>query len=175
MVSKQGCPQKEKSKGKEKQEQQQQPWAQWWSKALRCLFFARAVPCACGYVQPRTPASLRAWCGLPIAGGCVDAVARARSGEVGAADAGARAAPAAAAALPADEHRPARAPALAPAPRGGGAGRREDDHGEQREARDGDAEHDVAARDARAGLEHHAAASCHTQRPLTLPRRRELY
>ena len=137
--------------------------------------------CTCRAVRvwvctaPRTPASLRAWCGLPIAGGCVDAVARARSGEVGAADAGARAAPAAAAALPADEHRPARAPALAPAPRGGGAGRREDDQREQREARDGDAEHDVAARDARAGLEHHAAASCHTQRPLALPRRRELY
>lgn len=93
------------------------------------------------------------------------AAAVARSGEVGAADAVARAAAAAAASLAADEHGPVGAPP--PQLRfavGGGAGRGEDDHGEDGEAQDGDEEDDVAAPDGRGrpgavvALEHHAAA-----------------
>jgi hypothetical protein len=161
MVSKQDCPQKENQRERRAKRKQQAAAMGTVEQSFQLLIFTRFARPVRAWVctAPRTPASL---CSR-------GAGARARSGEVGAADAGARAAASAAAALPADEHRSARAPAL---PSGGGAGRREDDHGEEREARDGDAEHDVAARDARghdagAGLEHDAAA-CHSQRPLTL-------
>lgn len=144
MISKQDSPQKESQKGEK-----------------RGKF--RAVPCVC-----TARARRRAWvCRSPRPRRRCSLLVRVvdqDSGEVGAADAGARAAPAAAAALPADEHRPAGAPTSPRLPFAPG-GRHEDDHGEERQERDGDAEHDVAATDGRAGvgLEHHAAAA-HVER-----------
>jgi hypothetical protein len=117
-------------------------------------------------------------CGESIGGRVVRALPRrsGRSGEVGAADAGPRAAAAAAAAPAAHEHRPVGSSApprlhpFLPVPSARGAGSREDDHGQERQAHDGRAEHDVAARHrARVGLEHHAATG-HTALSLAPPR-----